>query len=155
MGDQARLRRLAAGVAGAAAGLRFRPLATGNNKVAWRRSGWRPGSGPRQGCHFLPAFALTMMRDPAVLHCDPITRPRPHRLALVAIPGASEWVSRVSSLATNRPDSLLEKGAGNLASWPAASQLSFHSICQRPGQVSRANLTGERRRMARRPYDDP
>src|SRR5215467_13771853 len=38
MGDQARLRRLAAGVAGAAAGFRFRPPATGNNKVAWRRS---------------------------------------------------------------------------------------------------------------------
>src|SRR5215471_348933 len=39
MGDQARLRRLEAGVAGAAAGFRFRPPATGNNKVAWRRSG--------------------------------------------------------------------------------------------------------------------
>ena len=37
--DQARLRCLVAVVAGAAACFRFRPPATGNNKVAWRRSG--------------------------------------------------------------------------------------------------------------------
>src|SRR5215471_10627511 len=65
-----------------------------------------------------------MTQNLAALHGDPVTRPGPHRLALAARLGASEWVSRVSSLATNRPDSSLEKGAGNLASWPAASQIS-------------------------------
>ena len=39
VGDQARLRCLGAGVAGSAACFRFRPPATGNNKVACRRSG--------------------------------------------------------------------------------------------------------------------
>jgi hypothetical protein len=45
--------------------------------------------------------------------------------ALVATPGASEWVSCVSSPATNRPGRTLEKGAGNLANSPAAFQISL------------------------------
>ena len=43
----------------------------------------------------------------------------------VATPGASEWVSCVSSSATNRPGRTLEKGAGNLANSPAAFQISL------------------------------
>jgi hypothetical protein len=40
-------------------------------------------------------------------------------------PGASEWVSSVSSPATNRSGRTLEKGAVTLANWPAAFQISL------------------------------
>src|SRR5580693_7044647 len=66
-----------------------------------------------------------MAQNPAALHPDRTKRPRPHRPALVATPGASEWVSCVSSPATNRPGRTLEKGAGNLANSPAAFQISL------------------------------
>jgi hypothetical protein len=49
----------------------------------------------------------------------------PHRPVPVATPGASEWVSCVSSPATNRSGRTLKKGAGNLANWPAAFQISL------------------------------
>src|SRR5580693_3048526 len=65
-----------------------------------------------------------MARNPAALHPDPASRPRRHRRALVATPGASEWVSCVSSLATNRSGRTLEKGAGNLANSRVAFQIS-------------------------------
>src|SRR5580700_4085178 len=66
-----------------------------------------------------------MARNPAALHPDPASRPRRHRRALVATPGASEWVSCVSSLATNRSGRTLEKGAGNLANSRVAFQISL------------------------------
>jgi len=66
-----------------------------------------------------------MAQNPAALHPDPASRPRAHRPALVATPGASEWVSCVSSPATNRSGRTLEKGAGNLANLPAAFQISL------------------------------
>jgi hypothetical protein len=40
-------------------------------------------------------------------------------------PGASEWISRVSSPATNRSSRTLKKGAGNLANSCAALQISL------------------------------
>src|SRR3984893_2007960 len=58
-------------------------------------------------------------------HPDPASRLRLHQPALVATPGASEWVSCVSSPATNRPGRTLEKGAGNLANSPAGFQISL------------------------------
>ena len=63
---------------------------------------------------------VSMAQNPAALHPDPASRPRPHRPALVATPGASEWVSCVSSPATNKSGKTPEKGAGNLANSPAA-----------------------------------
>src|SRR6201994_4365413 len=45
---------------------------------------------------------VAMPQNPAALHPDRTKRPRPHRPALVATPGASEWILRVSSPATNR-----------------------------------------------------
>src|SRR5256885_13295473 len=66
-----------------------------------------------------------MAQNPVALHPDPASRPRPHRPAQVATPGASEWVSCVSPLATNRSGRTLEKGAGNLANFPAAFQISL------------------------------
>ena len=47
------------------------------------------------------------------------------RPAMVATPGASEWVSCVSSPATNRSGRTPGKGAGNLANLPAAFQISL------------------------------
>jgi hypothetical protein len=58
-------------------------------------------------------------------HPDPASRLRLHQPALAATPGASEWVSCVSSPATNRSGRTLEKGAGNLANSPAAFQISL------------------------------
>jgi len=69
--------------------------------------------------------AVRMAQNPAALHLDPASRPRPHRPALVATPGASEWVSCVSSPATNRSGRTPEKGVGNLANSPAAFQISL------------------------------
>src|SRR5438874_5082436 len=66
-----------------------------------------------------------MAQNPVALRPDPASHPRPHRPALVATPGASEWVSCVSSPATNRSGRTLEKGAGNLANPPAAFQISL------------------------------
>ena len=40
---------------------------------------------------------MPMAQNPAGLHPDRTKRPRPHRPALIATPGASEWISRVSS----------------------------------------------------------
>jgi hypothetical protein len=51
-----------------------------------------------------------MAQNPAALHPDPASRPRPYRPALVATPGASEWVSCVSSPATNRSGRTLVHG---------------------------------------------
>jgi hypothetical protein len=55
-------------------------------------------------------------------HPERLDRDRP---ALVATPGASEWISRVSSPATNRSGRTLKKGAGNLANSRAALQISL------------------------------
>jgi hypothetical protein len=67
--------------------------------------------------------AVPMARNPAALHPDQTKRPRPHRPALVATPGANEWISRVSSPATNRSGRTPKKGAGNLANSRAALQI--------------------------------
>src|SRR4051794_30635772 len=66
-----------------------------------------------------------MAQNPAARHPDPANRPRPNRPAQVATPGASEWVSCVSPLATNRSGRTLEKGAGNLANSRVAFQISL------------------------------
>jgi hypothetical protein len=58
----------------------------------------------------------TPIRQVVLVHID---------RGLVAAPGATAWVSSVWLLATNRPGTTLEKGAGNLASSPAALQISF------------------------------
>src|SRR6202521_2529628 len=76
-----------------------------------------------------------MAQNPAALHPEPATRPRPHRPALVATPGASEWLSCVSSPATNRLGRTPEKGAGNLANSPGALRISLNdTVSQRPVQ---------------------
>jgi len=66
-----------------------------------------------------PHMGATAALPMAQNHPDPASRLRLHQPALVATPGASEWVSCVSSPATNRSGRTLEKGAGNLANWPA------------------------------------
>src|ERR1700738_4863388 len=73
-----------------------------------------------------------MAQNPAALHLDPASRPRPHRPALVATPGASEWVSCVSSPVTNRSGRTLEKGAENLANSPAAFQVLLDDTVSQP-----------------------
>ena len=82
------------------------------------------------GCFFadtlgIPDIYKGSFDTPAALHPDPASRPRPHRPAPVATPGASEWVSCVSSPATNKSGKTPEKGAGNLANSPAAFQVSL------------------------------
>src|ERR1700757_2241480 len=73
-----------------------------------------------------------MAQNLAALHPDRTKRPRPHRPALVATPGASEWISCVSSPAINRSGRTLEKGAGNLANSRAALQISLTIRGTRP-----------------------
>ena len=58
----------------------------------------------------------TPIRQVVLVHID---------RGLVAAPGATAWVSSVWLPATNRLGTTLEKGAGNLASSPAALQISF------------------------------
>src|SRR5262245_19402497 len=62
------------------------------------------------------------MPNPAAWNSDPVTRPRPHRPVLVAIPGADGSVLRGLSQATNKSGNSLEKAAENLANLPAAFQ---------------------------------
>jgi hypothetical protein len=74
-----------------------------------------------------------MAQTLAALHPDRTKRPRPHRPALVATPGAGEWISRVSSPATNRSGRTLKKGAENLANSRAALQISLmNPVSQQP-----------------------
>src|ERR1700720_3950707 len=85
-----------------------------------------------------------MAQNPAALYPDPASRPPPYRPALVATPGASEWVSCVSSPATNRSGRTPEKGAGNLANSTAALRISLNdTVSQRP--VRKFCSTGGRR----------
>jgi hypothetical protein len=67
-----------------------------------RDPGWRWGSRVHQGWHRRRGAAVPMAQNPAALHPDRTKRPRPYRPARVATPGASEWISRVSSPATNK-----------------------------------------------------
>jgi len=74
-----------------------------------------------------------MAQNPAALRPDPASRPRPHRPVPVATPGASEWVSCVSSPATNRSGRTLEKGAGNLGQLARGiSNLLDYTVSQQP-----------------------
>jgi hypothetical protein len=93
-----------------------------------------------------------MAQKPAALHPDRTKRPRPHRPALVATPGASEWISRVSSPATNRSGRTLKKAAGNLANSRAALQISLNDpVSQQPVPNFRATVSRRSRRMTCRP----
>src|ERR1700736_1921335 len=85
----------------------------------------RRSSGLHQGWHHRQGAVVPMAQTLAALHPDRTKRPRPHRPALVATPGASEWISRVSSPATNKSGRTLKKGAGNLANSRAAWQISL------------------------------